>query len=91
MVKSGETIGSQSFQGSIGKKCAEDSSLEPQVNFLKISFDIKISQHILLDLSEDQIVLYNYCEGNSKGQVDKNCSIRKIGPLNHSRWLTLKS
>ena len=41
------------------------------------------------DLSNDQKLLLEYCVSISAGEIDKSLVSRKLGPLCHSRWLTL--
>ena len=88
----GEAIGPTTFTGPLGKKCKKDIHNDPQVLFEKVEttlVDGFIPSPVLKDLSSDQRLLYEYCKGIGRGRVDKQWSSRKIGPLNHARWLTL--
>jgi hypothetical protein len=80
------------FSGPIGKLCENNYQDLPQVDFIKISGhldNIHFHEKTLKDLSCDQRLLLEYVLGVSKGNVDHKYAKWKIGPLNHSRWLTL--
>jgi hypothetical protein len=88
----GEAIGPTTFTGPLGKRCKIDIHNNPQVSFEKVEtllIDGFIPSPVLKDLSSDQRLLYEYCKGIGCGRVDEQWSSRKIGPLNHARWLTL--
>ena len=42
-----------------------------------------------VNLSTDQQNLYDFCSAIAKGHVSEALASRKLGPLCHSRWLTL--
>ena len=48
-----------------------------------------IAKDFLDELSHDQRLLFEYCMGVHFGKVEEPWASRKIGPLNHARWLTL--
>jgi len=89
----GTTSGPKKFSGQLGKLCTGESSfLEPQIKFKKIPNDVasfKMTEYAAKDLSSDQEILYHYCVGIAAGKVDSPWIHRKIGPVNHARWLTL--
>ena len=53
-----------------------------------LSFPI-FPNEIIDDLSTDQYYGYCMCWATITGEVDEDLSHLEIGPLNHSRWLTL--
>ena len=44
---------------------------------------------VVKDLSRGQKLLYQYIKAVSEGQVSLRLATQKVGPLNHSRWVTL--
>ncbi|XP_047131321.1 uncharacterized protein LOC124810448 [Hydra vulgaris] len=88
----GDTTGPRSFSGLLGKRCAENIQDRNQVLFERIEnpiVDGYIPEEILIDLSCDQRLLFEYCKGIGFGKVSDKWAAYKIGPLNHARWLTL--
>ena len=84
------TTGPESFGGEIGKAAKEDLHLKDVVEFEKMETNLEdIEKEVLEDLSRDQKLLYQYIKAISEGEVSQRLSIQKVGPLNHSRWLTL--
>jgi len=87
----GASSGPSVFAGILGKQCKADFHKEPVQCFKKIQtsfpeFDINCSYE---DLSQDQELLLHYLKGINNGFIEDRISRRKIGPLCHSRWLTL--
>jgi len=88
----GGSRGPQTFSGPIGKECSKDIHHQPQKHFEKISTSLvkyHFSPQTMKDLSNDQRLLLEYCLGIHHGEVKQPWASRKIGPLVHSRWLTL--
>ena len=84
------TTGPESFGGEIGKAAKEDLHVKDVVEFEKIETNLEdIDEEVLEDLSRDQKLLYQYIKAVSKGEVSLRLARQKVGPLNHSRWLTL--
>ena len=90
----GETTGPTTFQGPIGKRLHKCET-NPAVDFDFITnhqFPV-IDGDVSKDLSRDQEYIYNISNvirGHPNGDLDKALSL-KIGPVNHSRWLTTAS
>ena len=87
----GTTKSHTTFNGLLGKLCANDCHNLPPKSFsavenpLEFHFGIKDMD----SLSSDQRLLYEYTVGISRGKVDPRFASWKIGPLNQARWLTL--
>jgi len=79
-----------SFNGPLGKAVSSDLEEMPIVNFEPIAAEAISDQpdEVRGDLSNDQRLLFEYCRIVVTGQISPWVH-RKIGPLNHSRWLTL--
>ena len=89
----GPTIGDKAFKGPIGKTL-NFNEYPPIVKFNIISEgdgNLTLTEDILHDLSNDQHYLYCITNAIRFGSVSDNLANKKIGPLNHSRWLTLAS
>ena len=88
----GSTKAPDKFSGPIGKKLSEDIHLLPQIDFDPIPSPITemtFKEELMKDLSRDQRLLLEYTKGIASGSVDAKYVSWKIGPLAHSRWLTL--
>ena len=89
----GSSTSPDSFSGPIGKMLSDDIRLtRPQRRFKKVTsplVNFPMEQAILMDLSSDQRILYEYSIGVSTGSVREPWINWKIGPLHHARWLTL--
>ena len=84
------TTGPESFGGDIGKAAKEDLHVKDVVDFEQIETNLEdIEEDVLEDLSRDQKLLYQYIKAVSEGKVSQRLATQKVGPLNHSRWLTL--
>ena len=89
--KCGETSGPGSFKAGLGKKLQEFSHVKKAANFKKINcteFPIYTEEEIKKELSHDQALFYRLCLAAITG-VFENLEGRKLGPMSHSRWLTL--
>ncbi|XP_065645679.1 uncharacterized protein LOC136076138 [Hydra vulgaris] len=86
----GVTNSPNHFAGPLGKMANINNELNLVVNFGVIKSPIIVlEKEILDDLSSDQRLLYEYCIAIATGNMSVKYSSWKIGPLNHSRWLTL--
>ena len=84
------TTGPESFGGDIGKAAKENLHEKDVVDFEMMETNLEdISEDVYEDLSRDQKLLYDYIKAISIGKVPQKLAIQKVGPLNHSRWLTL--
>ena len=80
------------FSGPLGKLCERDCHGLPQINFSIIKSELKwtdFTEEYRKDLSNDQRLLLEYVQGIAVEKVNSQLALRKIGPLNPSRWLTL--
>ena len=87
----GSTKSPDKFTGPIGSMLNGVVSKWHVVNFKSIpnpSFPI-LPNDIIEDLSTDQYYGYRMCWAIITGEVNEDLSHLEIGPLNHSRWLTL--
>jgi len=90
----GYSTSPDSFSGPIGKMLSDDAQFHPraQRRFRKVSsplMNFPMEKTVLMDLSGDQRILYEYSIGISSGSVREPWINWKIGPLHHARWLTL--
>lgn len=86
----GTTTGPVSFKGDLGERAAIFCPSWPIVRFQPIpNLVASILDVSSTDLSNDQRLLFEYCKGISDGFVSEPWVHRKIGPVNHARWLTL--
>ena len=80
-----------SFSGPIGQNLTENVRSWPVVNFKRIrnpGFP-ELPNHVIDDLSTDQHYAYRICMAIITGEVDPDLEFLDIGPIVHSRWLTL--
>ena len=64
--------------------------MSPVVNFNKISTTIsELPNTVWCDLSRDKKLVYQYTIAVSRGLVENRLAEQVVGPINHSRWLTL--
>ena len=87
----GTTNSPDSFNGPIGKVLGSCVSKWPVVRFKRIkSSGLKVlPDEVVNDLSTDQNYAYRMCLAVSKGTVEKSLQLLTVGPIVHSRWLTL--
>jgi len=88
----GGTSGPCNFNGILGGKLSGDIHLRPVARFKAITSDIAGQTHDfaeMVDLTDDQKLLYHYALGISLGRLGTDLSILKLGPLCHARWLSL--
>ena len=87
----GTTKGHTTFNGPLGKLCANDCHNLPPKSFSAVQnpreFHFRMKD--MDSLSSDQRLLYEFTVGISRGKVDRRFASWKIGPLNQARWLTL--
>jgi len=85
----GATTSGTTFSGPIGQNLGRDIWTNNTVAFEPISSGLILPpDNIIKDLSTDQRLLLEYIRGVDSGAVNPKFVHRKIGPLNHSRWLT---
>ena len=87
----GTTKSPDSFLGPVGKKQNGKVSTWPVKNFEPIEnakFP-KLPDDIVNDLSSDQYYGYRICLAVMSGYLDPDLQKLQIGPIVHSRWLTL--
>ena len=87
----GSTTSPASFSGHLARQCGKNWNQISQVEFQPISTNVskELSKEIKCDLSSGQRLLYVYCIEIDSGMVDEKWASWKIGPLCHSRWITL--
>ena len=49
----------------------------------------EVSDEIVKKLLKDQRPFFKYIREINEGEVPAKLALQKVGPLNHSRWLTL--
>ena len=82
----GVTTGPRTFDGKIGNLCQMDLEDKPQIKFKPIATSlVEVPPEVLIDLSHDQRLLYEYTLGIQNGSVNPTFAARKVGPLNHAR------
>ena len=87
----GVTTGPRSFSGPIGKQIQSKIHLNPVVAFEAVGHPdnlLELHDDVANNLSQDQQLLYRYCQAITSGHISDSLSCRIIGPVNHSRWLT---
>ena len=90
----GPTSGKDSFSGPVGKLAKRADSLPPASHFEAISPGIpmrSLPPAVVNDLSTDQKFLYKITTCIHNSSADISIYSTKIGPMDHSRWLTLAS
>ena len=88
----GTTSSPITFAGPIGKCLTGDVSCWPvAANFKSISNPqfVHLPESVVNDLSTDQHYAYRICSAVNMGVVDSDLQYLKVGPIVHSRWLTL--
>ena len=88
----GTTNSPDTFAGPIGKCLTGDVSNWPvAANFKSISNPqfVQLPESVVNDLSTDQHYAYKICSAIIMGVVDSDLQYLKVGPIVHSRWLTL--
>jgi hypothetical protein len=91
MKLDGTTKGPDKFAGTIGSKLNGNVSDWEVVKFKPIPYDgfVMLDNQTVNNLSTDQYYAYRICWGVITGDVDDDLALLEVGPLNHSRWLTL--
>ena len=87
----GTTKSPSSFTGPIGKILEGDVSEWSVVNFVPIITTdvIVLPPDVVEDLSNDQNYGYRMCLAIKNGLVSNELGRLNVGPISHSRWLTL--
>ena len=87
----GGTESPNTFAGPIGKSLDSNSSQWPVITFKPIlnSYFPTLPNEVLEELSTDQYYGYRICWAVICGEVDEDLKLLEIGPIVHSRWLTL--
>ena len=85
----GVTQGPRAFAGSIGKLLSRNVELLPVIEYDMIEFESTDQDFVISDLSTDQKLLLQMCQGISNGCITPELANRTPGPVCHSRWLTL--
>ena len=89
----GATSGPDIFAGPIGKKIQSPVSSWPVTQFKEVFVVIfsfpKLPLHVIDDLSTDQYYAYKICLAIIPGNCDDDLQYLEVGPVVHSRWLTL--
>ena len=88
----GTTKSPNHFAGPMGKTAEKNHDSLSVVNFQSIKSpveDMHFSDEVIKDLSSDQRLMYEHIIGISSGNMDLRFAHRRIGPVNHARWLTL--
>ena len=90
-VLDGSTNSPDTFAGPIGKNLSGDVSSWPVVEFKQISNSHfpELPQSVVDDLSTDQHYAYRICLAIILGTIDNDLRYLQVGPIVHSRWLTL--
>ena len=90
----GPTQGDKAFKGPIGKilKHAEEYTVNRDFTPIADGEGLRdLPQDVIKDLSRDQRYLYEIVKSIRSGTLSDIAKKHKIGPVNHSRWLTLAS
>ena len=91
-VLDGGTTGPKSFTNPLGKATADDVQEPPVARFQPVSGHVMpLPDAVAHELSSDQKLLYQVPAGNlcAESFGSGNIASKKIGPVNHARWLTL--
>ena len=86
------TTGRQNFSGPLGKQFKTNCHNQPTVQFKPVENPMKtisIAEEVLNDLSTDHRLLYEITKEIGVGEEDQKFISWKIGPIHHTRWLTL--
>ena len=87
----GKTSGKESWTGPLGKMLpkVEELPLDPDFTVIEGGDLPDLSEDEVGDLSTDQKYLYRILKIIKTGNIPPDFQKFNIGPLNHSRWLTL--
>jgi hypothetical protein len=87
----GTTKGPDKFSGAIGSQLNGNVSKWGVAKFRQIINPNFVILHnkVINDLSTDQYYAYRICWGVITGNIDDDLAFLEVGPMNHSRWLTL--
>ena len=91
MELDGTTNSPDSFTGPIGKQldgCVSEWPVVKFKNIPNVHFP-DIPQSVVDELSGDQHYAYRICMAVMVGSVDEDLQFLEVGPIVHSRWLTL--
>ena len=87
----GPTSGANSFTSPIGKNnqyCNKSSIIQFRPFVCDNAMPV-LNEDMLNDLSSDQKYLYGVVHAIRSRNASQDLSVRKPGPLNHARWVTL--
>ena len=88
----GPTTGEHTFSGNLGKTaCGEVHLFEVNRQFKPLSIGeppVVMPDSVVKDLSTDQKYLYEIVKIIRTGTINERLIKQKIGPVDHSRWLT---
>ena len=85
----GETTGPKSFSGPLGKAAGKDVHRLPVNNFQPVSGQVPdVPDSTFSELSNDQQLLYTLAQVVKTGNISEEDAGRKIGPLNHARYVS---
>lgn len=88
----GTTSGPRSWTGPLGRSCQSEVWRKDVVSFVAVPGLVdELPDKTLRQLSTDQELLYRLARSVQRGSVPVMTAKRKIGELNHARWLTLGS
>ena len=87
----GTTKGPDKFAGPIGSELNGNVSEWKVIKFKPIPYAgfVFLDNATIDKLSTDQYYAYRICWSVITGEVDEDLALLEVGPLNHSRWLTL--
>ena len=88
----GKTLSNNMWTGNIGKMLNTATELEIDPSFTKLSIGeplISLSDKVVKDLSSDQAYGYRITQAIKIGELSMDLALLEIGPVSHSRWLTI--
>ena len=90
-IVDGNTSSPHCFSGPIGKELDSAVSDWPVADLQQIqeSHFVTLPNAVIDDLSSDQFYAYRICWAVILGDVDDDLHLIEVGPIVHSRWLTL--
>ena len=90
-VIDGNTTSPDSFSGPIGREIGSAVWEWPIANFqpMPLSNFVTLPDDVIEDLSTDQLYAYRFCWAVVLGEANQDLQLMEVGPIVHSRWLTL--
>lgn len=89
----GPTSSDRTFSGPLGK-CLNGVTQLPVAEFEPVTVGeqlIDLGPEVVQDLTDDQRYAYDMARAIREGEVPRDLANKKIGAINHSRWLTTAS